>query len=130
MPTTTYDPENPPESAAWLAMPEAERLRVVAHHHMANRLKSGNQKAHAAFHVAVENQAAMGFGPTVRALARLQQQGLCRHDAVHAVSSVLAESIWSGSQSDSTLSTEEAQARLNAAIERLDAAAWLRSHGQ
>ncbi|MDV7400601.1 hypothetical protein RZS08_54805, partial [Arthrospira platensis SPKY1] len=63
---------------------------MVSTFHMVHRLKSGNAKAHAAIHVIVENQVAMGFGPTVRAVARLQTQGLSRHDSLHAVGSVLS----------------------------------------
>jgi hypothetical protein len=41
------------------------------------------------FHVIVENQAAQGLEtPVRRTLARLQAEGLSRHDAVHAVGSI------------------------------------------
>jgi hypothetical protein len=47
-------------------------------------------RAHAANHVIVENQLAMGDATVVPAtLARLMQEGLDRHDAIHAIGSVL-----------------------------------------
>jgi hypothetical protein len=125
---TSYNPERQPEAGSWLELPEVERMRMVTTYHMVNREKSGSQKAHAAFHVAVENRIAMGQGPTVRAMERLCRQGLSRHDAIHAVSSVIANQLFEVSklppgQNDSTLQTE-----LNAAIERLDGKSWLASH--
>ena len=42
-------------------------------------------------HVIVENQLALGERAVVDTLARLQAEGLDRHDAVHAIGSVLAE---------------------------------------
>ena len=47
-------------------------------------------RAHAATHVIVENQAAMGDVTVVPAtLDRLMREGLDRHDAIHAIGSVL-----------------------------------------
>jgi hypothetical protein len=52
-------------------------------------------RAHAATHVVVENQAAMGDATAVPAtLARLMREGLERHDAVHAIGSVLMQIIF------------------------------------
>jgi hypothetical protein len=100
---------------------------MVATFHMVNRLRSGSKKAHAAMHVVVENQVAMGFGPTVRAMERLQNGGLSRHDAVHAVASVVAEHLHSLMSGGQTEASQTQQSRLNAAIERLDAKSWLAS---
>jgi hypothetical protein len=48
-------------------------------------------KAHAIFHVIVENQAALGDEIPVRGtLDRLMGEGLDRHEAIHAVASVLS----------------------------------------
>jgi hypothetical protein len=121
---TSYDPERAPDPAAWLAEPEQERIRVAATFHSVHRLKSGNAKAHAAIHVIVENQIASGFGPTVRAMARLQGQGLSRHDAIHAVGSVVSEFMLAALRDPPATDAESLQAQVNAAIEQLDAAAW------
>jgi hypothetical protein len=86
-----YDPMDAPDSAEWLAASEADRLDAVLRNHKRTKKRAGNLRAHAAFHVIVETQLAEGLGGTVRALARLREQGLDRHDAIHAVGSVLAE---------------------------------------
>lgn len=126
---TSYNPEKQPLSADWLAMPEGERIRIFSTHHMVNREKSGNAKAHAAIHVIVENQVATGFGPTMRAFERLMKQGLSRHDSIHAVGSVLSEYMFSALREPATADSAALQSQINAAIERLDAESWRESYG-
>jgi len=46
---------------------------------------------HAVFHLIVENQIALGVPRVVDTLQRLVFEGLDRHEALHAVASVLAE---------------------------------------
>jgi hypothetical protein len=125
----SYDPASAPEPAAWLAEPERERMRAVSTFHMVNRLKSSNAKAHAAIHVIVENQIAMGQGPTVRAMARLQSQGLSRHDSVHAVGSVVSSYMFKAMREPGESSPENSQPQINAALERLTAESWRKEYG-
>ena len=125
---TTYNPENAPTPSDWLQLPERERLRVVGTFHMVHRLRSGNAKAHAAAHVIVENQAAMGFGPTVRALERLKSQGLTRHEAVHAVGSVISGFMFAAMNNPPETDSHALQSNINAAIERLNAESWRNQH--
>jgi hypothetical protein len=49
---------------------------------------------HATIHVIVESQLALGVLEFMDTLARLRREGLNRHDAVHAIGSVLAEHIF------------------------------------
>jgi len=128
-PETSYNPENPPGPSDWLQLPEYERVRIVATYHMVHRLKSGSAKAHAALHAIVENQAATGFGPTVRALARLQSQGLSRHEAVHAVGSVVSGFMFAAMNSPSQTDSHALQSGINTKIEALDAEAWRKEYG-
>ncbi|MGA9672463.1 MAG: hypothetical protein WBQ94_24830, partial [Terracidiphilus sp.] len=86
-----YNPERAPEPEAWLELDEQERILLVENYHRPARIKLPNRKAHAVFHVIVENQIAMNLEPVVRAMARLMKEGLTRHDAVHAIGSVVAE---------------------------------------
>jgi hypothetical protein len=60
-------------------------------YHRRNRLPMGQSvKLHRVAHVVVENQVALGDPPAVReALARLMGEGLDRHNALHAVGSVV-----------------------------------------
>ena len=71
-------------------MDEAERIRLVEHYHRTARIKLPSVKAHSTFHVIVENQLAENVEPVVRAMNRLTNEGLTRHDALHAIASVLA----------------------------------------
>jgi hypothetical protein len=128
-PETSYNPESPPAPGEWLQLPEHERVRIVATYHMVHRLKSGSAKAHAALHAIVENQAATGFGPTVRALARLQRQGLSRHEAVHAVGSIVSGFMFAAMNSPSQPDSHALQSAINSRIEALDAQSWRKEYG-
>jgi hypothetical protein len=127
--STSYNPASAPDPAAWLAEPEQERVRSVSTFHMVNRLNAGNAKAHAAVHVIVENQVAMGIGPTVRAMARLQSQGLSRHDALHAVGAVVSSYMFASMHAPQEADSASLQSQINAALVRLDADAWRREYG-
>lgn len=104
-----YDAETAPDPAEWLALDEQERIDLVREYHRRNRLQVGQSaKAHAATHVIVENQAAMGDATAVPAtLARLMQEGLTRHDAVHAIGSVLMGIIFDMSTKHRDFNAEE-----------------------
>ena len=97
-----YDPEIAPQPQAWLALPEAERLGLVAAYHRQAGERGERITLHAAIHTVVENQLAEGYAPAVDALARLRAEGLDRHNAIHAIGAVLAEFMYSGLQGTST----------------------------
>jgi Domain of unknown function (DUF1841) len=86
-----YDALKAPDPEAWLALDEQERRDQVTEYHRRHHLPMGESaKLHGAAHVIVENQVATGDPPAVReALARLMGEGLDRHDALHAVGSVV-----------------------------------------
>lgn len=86
-----YDIDTGPHASDWLTLDEDERLELVESYHRCKRIHVPRARAHAVIHVAVENQLALGEQVVVEALARLQADGLSRHDAVHAIGSVLAE---------------------------------------
>ena len=88
-----YDPDHGPASADWLGLDEGARLEQVRAYHRRERIAVANERLHAAIHVVVETQAALGEAVVVDTLERLQREGLSRHDAVHAVGSVLADRI-------------------------------------
>jgi hypothetical protein len=105
-----YNPESAPEPAPWLELDEQERIVLVA--------------AHAAFHTAVENQIAMDLEPVVRAMQRLTKEGLTRHDAVHAIGSVVAEHLFDILKTGQSDDADTSQARYFAAVERLTVTSW------
>ncbi|BCB27870.1 hypothetical protein SKTS_27560 [Sulfurimicrobium lacus] len=91
-----YDPEVTPDPAEWLALDEGERIQLVEAFHREARipLPKSARALHAAIHAVVENQLAMDDQAIVRdTLQRLLEDGLTRHDALHAIGSVLAERI-------------------------------------
>jgi len=119
-----YDPHVAPDPEDWLALDEGERILLVEEHHRDARapVPRSGRKLHASMHVVVENQLALADEPVVRALDRLVREGLSRHDAVHAIGSVVAEGIYDLLKEQDIPDT--ARARYYAAIERLTAASW------
>jgi len=126
---THYDPEVAPDPTAWLALDEQERILLAEAHHRAARIKLPNVRVHAVFHAIVENQIADGLEPIVRAMARLVNEGLSRHDAVHAIGSVCAEHFFEAMKSKDPDDSSAAQARYSAAVERLTAKSWRQQYG-
>ena len=63
---------------------------AIAYHRRYHLPMGQDPKLHGVVHVVVENQVALGDVTVVPAtLARLMREGLDRHDAVHAIGSVL-----------------------------------------
>jgi len=87
-----YNPEQPVDREAWLALDEQERIEAVRRYHRRRKIRLPNEGLHAITHVVVENQVALGRTfPAESVLLRLIGEGLGRHDAIHAIGSVLAE---------------------------------------
>jgi hypothetical protein len=120
-----YSADQAPDPAKWLALNESDRLDLVIAYHRRNRLSVGQSaRAHAATHVVVENQVAMGDATVVPAtLDRLMREGLDRHDAIHAIGSVLLGIVF-----DALTSPKGKQVDINAQYGRelaeLTAASW------
>ena len=122
---TCYNPDVAPDARDWLALPELERIRIAQSYHVAMRVKVPNMKAHAALHAAVENQIASGYGPSKRAIDRLQVEGLSRHEAIHAIASVVTDFVYELRQGQTEEQRATYQSRMGAAIEHLHAKDWL-----
>jgi hypothetical protein len=89
-----YDPEIAPDSKEWLALDEGERALLVEQYHRDARIELPKRarSLHAMIHTVVENQLALDDQAIVRGtLERLMRDGLARHQAVHAIGSVLIE---------------------------------------
>jgi hypothetical protein len=84
-----YNPLKTPKPDDWLALDESERIYLVEVHHKRARVKLPNAPMHAIVHVTVENQLAEGYEVVRETLDRLMDEGLDRHDAIHAISTVL-----------------------------------------
>ena len=90
----SYDPDTPLPSADWLQTDEGERIELVSSYHRDKKVRLPNAQLHAVIHVVVENQLALGDDLVVETLARLRREGLSRHDALHAIGSVLAADLY------------------------------------
>ncbi len=90
-----YDPHEHIAADAWLELDESERMQLVARYHRRQRIHLPNETIHALMHVIVENQVALGDSfPAKAVLIRLMNEGLDRHEAIHAIGSVLSEKLF------------------------------------
>ena len=119
---TSYDPDKPPRSD-WLETDEGERVEVVASYHRRRRIDLPNTELHAVIHVVVENQLALGEPVVVETVARLQREGLSRHDALHAIGSVLANDLFELMQ-ENTETTGDTYRRYLDRLQKLTAKDW------
>lgn len=126
----SYDPEIPPEPRAWLKIPEGKRLLLMRDAHREDGLEPDALMMHASVQVMVENQIAMRIACVVRAMARLQAEGLCRHDALHAVATVLSEHLWNVSEAETVGGPPVTSDKYHEAIEKLSAASWREMVGE
>ena len=90
----SYDPDASPTPTNWLGTDEGDRIELVSSYHRRRKINLPNPQLHAVIHVVVENQLALGEEMVVDTLSRLQGEGLSRHDALHAIGSVLAENLY------------------------------------
>jgi hypothetical protein len=122
-----YDPEEAPDSVAWLALDEDLRIGLIESHHREQGIVMPSVTAHAAFHSVVENQLAEGLDPVVQVMGRLKKEGLSRHESVHAVASILAEFLYESMKTGGSYSGYS-QERYADALARLTAASWRRNN--
>ena len=121
-----YDPEVAPDAARWQELDEDEQIMLVEAYHRRAEIELPNTRVHAVMHVVIENQVAEGDElPVRRAIERLMGEGLDRHEAVHAVASVLAAHL-----NDTLKAGAANNAAYNAAVERLTAESWRAEFGQ
>jgi hypothetical protein len=121
-----YDPMLEPDPEQWEALDQDERINMVMEYHQEAGIEPPNEYSHAVLHVVVENQIALGDEtPVEAAFHRLLDQNLDRHDAIHAIASVLVSQICELMHGeDSGRGNDEYYAE----IEKLTAEKWL--HGE
>ena len=91
-------------------------------YHRGERIKVPNAQLHAVIHVIVENQLALGEEVVINALARLQTEALSRHEALHAIGSVLAADLYELMREGAD--TGDIYSRYLERLEKLTAAQW------
>ena len=121
-----YDPLEAPDPEEWLALDEQERVDLVWDYHRRARIRLPNAKVHAVLHAIVEAQIALADEtPARRTAQRLMDEGLDRHEAIHAIGLVLAE--FMHDLLKEPLSGTSPNVPYFAALERLTAEDWRRS---
>lgn len=123
---TKYDPEHAPDPARWRAQNEMELVDIVMRYHKRERIPLVDPRAHAALHVMVENQVALGDRtPVGDAVQRLMGEGMSRHDAIHAVGAVLDKHVFHAHTSGVPVSREAYYADIRAVTKE----SWLAEYG-
>ncbi len=125
-----YDPLVEPDPQRWLMMDEQQRLDLVLAYHRRMGVGGPRETVHAVIHVVVENQIADDELPVRRTAQRLMSEGLNRHDAIHAIGSVLAghlnDLMREGDPDDRPRNPRDANEAYFAELEGLTAEDWLR----
>ena len=123
-----YDPHQAPDPDEWNEVDESERILLVQRYHRRKHIRLPNEVLHATIHAIVENQVAMGDKLNVAATVdRLMSEGLNRHEAIHAIGSVLAERLYTvlGGGATAARATPEATERDWASrLDKLSAEEW------
>jgi hypothetical protein len=102
------------------------RISLVRDYHRAAGIRLPNATMHATLHAIVETQIALGDEtPAERTAERLMDDGLDRHDAIHAIGMVLAEHIYDVLKTEPL--SQDPNAPYFAALERLTVEDWRRS---
>jgi hypothetical protein len=90
-----YDAIEQPDPEIWLELDETERADLVIDYHRRIGVQLETPELHAMAHVVVENQVALGeVTPVPETLDRLMDEGLDRHEAIHAIGSILMEIVF------------------------------------
>ena len=122
-----YDPCEAPHPEEWLMLDESERITLVRAYHQEAGIEVPNPLLHAAIHATVENQVALGEELPIRSkLAALMKEGLNRHEAIHAIGSILAEFIYKSLKGD--LRGDGVNKQYLQAVSELTAESWRASY--
>jgi len=118
-----YNPDRAPDPKTWLSLDEGDRIELVRAYHRRARIRVPNMMLHTAVHATVETQIALGDELPVKGkLETLVKDGLDRHEAVHAIGSVLAEHMYNISKE--RLLGKDPNERYFEVLESLTAESW------
>ena len=126
-PDETYDPAHAPDARRWLELDEDARMGLIVEYHKRAGIHVANDRLHAAMHLVVENQLAIHEKVVVDTAARLQGEGLDRHDTIHALGSVLIDRLVAVMRGAATTTKEELARSYLADLTALTAERWKNS---
>ena len=115
-----YDPAVAPDPRKWLEMDEQERMSAIRRYHERAGIRVPSLQGHAIVHTIVESQLADGHAAAIRALDRLVEGGLDRHEALHAVGSILSRQLYRTMQGEKPFDT----AAYDSDLEELTVEGW------
>jgi len=116
-----YTPNEPVDAEAWLALDDAKKIELITafHEQETDHPLPENISLHARIHCIVEDQVAADEGVR-KEVERLVEDGLSRHNAVHAVGNVALKHITTAQQEGRGLDDDAYRKDLAA----LDAESW------
>ena len=120
----TYDAGHEPDPNAWLGLDEDTKIDLVVEYHRRHRPRTPRVRLHATFHTIVENQLAANEPVVVETLTRLQKEGLSRHDAIHAIGSVLAAQVYDVLKREQPDAGQDPNEAYATELRKLTAASW------
>ncbi len=124
-----YNPRTAPNAARRLEADETEKHLAVLGYHRRARIQLPSEQVHAVIHTVVENQVTTGDEtPVAEAIQRLREQGLSRHEAIHAVGTVLAGHMWELTQGE-VAATEDPNIAYFEEVRTLSAQKWFDEYG-
>jgi hypothetical protein len=117
-----YDPSVSLDPEQWNLLDEDEKLALVQQYHERFVSDLPDITLHSLVHTIVENQIALGHElPVAAALARLEREGLDRHDAIHAIASILVNHL---QEALSGSDTKDINEQYYEALSELTAESW------
>lgn len=119
-----YNPLQDPDPQEWLSLDEQERIGLIKKFHKKAKIRMPNVTAHSAMHAMIENHIARGDELPNRKLRQLMDEGLDRHDAIHAMAWILSLQIYRAMKSGGSSNWFKSYL---ASLEDLTAENWLRS---
>ena len=120
----TYNADREPDPTAWLGLDEGTKIDLVVEYHRRHRPRTPRVRLHATLHTIVENQLAANQPTVVETLKRLRNEGLSRHDAVHAIASVPAAQVYDVLKHERPDTDTEPNDAYAAGLRQLTAKSW------
>ena len=119
-----YNASKKPTPELWLSLDDDARLELVEQYveKFERKIDDSAKSIHASIHMVVENQLALNEDVTIKAYQRLMQQGLKRHETIHAIGAIILESIESGMKEKS----DEPIVNYKNRLRKLTAKRWIK----
>ena len=119
-----YNASKKPVPELWLSLDDDTRLELVEKYveNFERKIDDSAKSIHASIHMVVENQLALNEDVTIKAYQRLMQQGLKRHETIHAIGAIILESIESGMKEKS----DEPIVNYKNRLRKLTAKRWIK----